>query len=512
MKIIQLLFLLLPIVSFSQIPNCVPVRADYLWMSKTEVSNAEYTLFLSQIAEEDSLENTPNSLLWSERKFTAPLQKYYFRHPAYRNYPVVNITFEQALQYCSWLTDVLNKNYPKQKVRVRLPTEKEWEDAARGGNQFAIYPWGTETMRVESGKNQGKLQANFIRGKGDLMGIAGSLNDAASITAPVESYWPNDFGLYCMSGNVSEMVLVKGIVKGGSWANRADWLRIDKQQFISSASPEVGFRYVVEILNFSENNTKTNSDELNKKFFKNYFSIINDTLSVGRFEVTNELFSLFRKEVANNSFIHSLPVADSCWDNLFPYARIWSQNYSMTKKFENYPVVNIALWQAEQFCNWFEQKYEWVMQEKIEIRLPTEDEWKLAARGGLGSSPYPWGGPYIRNSKGSFLANHNPKMSESENVYGYDTLSLSNFFDSYFTDLHDFDGEAVLAPVNSYFPNEFGLYNVAGNAAEMIRDSDYTKGGSWKSTSYFLQIESREKWDKQPNPFTGFRVFLIQKK
>jgi formylglycine-generating enzyme required for sulfatase activity len=118
MKIVRLLFILLPTVLFSQIPNCVPVRADYLWMSKTEVSNAEYTLFLSQIAWEDSLENATNSLLWSERKFTAPLQKYYFRHPAYRNYPVVNITFEQASQYCSWLTDVLNKNYPKQKVRV----------------------------------------------------------------------------------------------------------------------------------------------------------------------------------------------------------------------------------------------------------------------------------------------------------------------------------------------------------------------------------------------------------
>jgi formylglycine-generating enzyme required for sulfatase activity len=102
-------------------------------------------------------------------------------------------------------------------------------------------------------------------------------------------------------------------------------------------------------------------------------------------------------------------------------------------------------------------------------------------------------------------------MSESENVNGYDTLSLNNFFQNHFTDLEDFDGEAVLAPVNSYHPNGYGLYNIAGNAAEMVLDSNYTKGGSWKSKSYFLQIDSKEDWDKEANPFTGLRVVMVKK-
>ena len=61
--------------------------------------------------------------------------------------------------------------------------------------------------RNASSKNQGEIMANFKRGRGDNMGVAGSLNDNADITAPVKSYWPNDYGLYNMAGNVSEWVM-----------------------------------------------------------------------------------------------------------------------------------------------------------------------------------------------------------------------------------------------------------------------------------------------------------------
>ncbi|MCB0396215.1 MAG: SUMF1/EgtB/PvdO family nonheme iron enzyme [Flavobacteriales bacterium] len=212
----------------------------------------------------------PDTLVWRERlAYNEPYVELYLRHPAYHFYPVVGVSWVQATDFCAWRTDRVNEmiliregvlrvnpdqinedNFntdaylagqyeglvkdllydydptrDSRKVRMedgillpryRLPTEAEWEYAALGliGNtvfervtERRLYPWNGHMARNPDERYKGLFLANFVRGRGDMMGVAGYLNDNADVTSPVHSYWPNDYGLYNMPGNVSEWTM-----------------------------------------------------------------------------------------------------------------------------------------------------------------------------------------------------------------------------------------------------------------------------------------------------------------
>lgn len=225
---------------------------DSIYASKYEVSNGEYVRFLEYLKEQGRLDEYEaaqiDSTRWEdELTYNKPFVEYYHTHAAYAEYPVVNISYKGATLFCDWMTDQYNA-HPKKKfeqVRFRLPTEEEWTMAAKGGDTDATYPWGGNGLQ----NDKGIYLANFNTGKGDDMGVAGNLNENADITAPVESYKPNGYGLYNISGNVAEMVAEEGKAKGGSWLDPEQALRIDSDGNYEHPSPTVGFRYFMEILN-----------------------------------------------------------------------------------------------------------------------------------------------------------------------------------------------------------------------------------------------------------------------
>lgn len=213
----------------------------------------------------------PDTLVWrSKLSYNEPMVDYYFRHSSWAEYPVVGVSWLQANEYCSWRTDRVNEKIlidagilefdPDQsgdnvfttdayyagqyegyvledlpdldpnssgtrKVkledglllpRFRLPTEAEWEYAALSlvGNtveerivERRIYPWNGHIVRTAEKKYYGQMMANFKRSRGDAMGVASALNDHWEYTAPVMFYFPNDYGLYNMAGNVAEWVM-----------------------------------------------------------------------------------------------------------------------------------------------------------------------------------------------------------------------------------------------------------------------------------------------------------------
>lgn len=247
------------------------------YMDEHEVRNIDWLEYLAWLQRvfvsypEVHKKALPDTLVWREQlAYNEPMVKNYLRFPAYAEYPVVGVSWEQATEYCIWRTDRVNeqllidknvlahdpdnqkdennfntdsylahqytgtvkRNYKgsgKEKRPVkwedgvllpeyRLPTEAEWEYAAYGliGNTkderisgARIYPWNGSWVRYAEKKHRGRMMANFVRGKGDYMGTAskqGDANDGFDFTAPVKSFWPNDFGLYDMAGNVNEWV------------------------------------------------------------------------------------------------------------------------------------------------------------------------------------------------------------------------------------------------------------------------------------------------------------------
>ncbi len=254
--------------------------------------------------------------------------------------------------------------------------------------------------------------------------------------------------------------------------------------------------------------------------FKDFDNIDPQTEDQGMFQNRPIAYSQGSKPFRRHERINIYPDT-LCWihDYAYSYNEPMTESYFWHPSYDNYPVVGVSWRQAQAFCAWrthIRNSYlissgQWAYEQKF--RLPNEIEWEYAARGDADLNAYTWGGPYIQNSQGCFLANFKPQRGN-----------------------YSADGGVYPIIVAHYHPNDWGLYDMAGNVSEWCEDAfsesaynfahdlnmqynyyakksdnealkrKVVRGGSWKDISYYLHNETRSyEYQDTGKCYIGFR-------
>lgn len=459
------------------------------------------------------------------------------------NHPVVNITWYDAVKWCNARSEMegrtpayytssshssptvyrtgsvdIEDEWVLPDVGYRLPTDTEWEYAARGGLIGKRFPWG-DTIQHSRANYYSSDQFAYDTSATREYQPAYS-QGLYPYTAAVGSLATNGFGLYHMAGNVSEWVYdrqtnvqwVARLGRGASWGDFANWARVGVrlQDVPSESSMYWGFRTVL-------------SSPAAEPILDESMALIPGGTNSG----TDPDFGSYSLTVTEFQ-MDRYPVSKALWDEV----RVWATQHGYTDlgagvgKAPDHPVVNISWYDAVKWCNARSEmegampayytssslspatiyrtgsvdvEENWVRLD-AGYRLPSNTEWEYAARGGLTGRRFPWG-----NSIQHAVANY-----YSDDSFSYDTSSTREYHPEYSN-----GGYPYTAPVSALATNRFGLYHMVGNVSEWLFDwsLDYVgvlrsgRGASWGDFANWARVGVRLRSEPaEANLYWGFRT------
>ncbi|TAE80465.1 MAG: hypothetical protein EAY81_10425, partial [Bacteroidetes bacterium] len=227
------------------------------------------------------------------------------------------------------------------------------------------------------------------------------------------------------------------------------------------------------------------------------------------------------KKTDTNTYKKMLPDT-LVWRSRHAYNEPYVRYYLSHAAYADYPVVGVSHEQAAYYCKWLTQKYMSNPKrkyQKVAFDLPTVNQWYFAATCNNQHALFPWKGPYMQDTRGQWLANF--RIIEQQNI-GYKKIDTKKTDGTYEQKQYLVAGSDIsysphntsvgfyTTPVVSHHPNDYGIYNMAGNVEEFVKEKGITKGGSWLDTGHYLQNLVEEKYDStnQVSAERGFRFVM----